>query len=178
MLIDAKSDSWKKFLLTIDAPNVWKKAYTYGVKREFMNKIEITGIELPTREKNTSLDETKVLLTCDYFPTRTGNLNLASEWSKCFKLDFNPDKTIVTRMAIEKRNVYCDAFQQYLDGTPLTTGKQMKYFGFLIYTKFSWKQHLSNISEKCDKLQRELNPISYVTPNCSLSSQDSTNNLP
>ncbi|GFR09880.1 reverse transcriptase domain-containing protein [Trichonephila clavata] len=50
MLTDAKTDSWKKFLLTIDAQNVWKKVYTYGVKREFMKKIEITGIKLPTEE--------------------------------------------------------------------------------------------------------------------------------
>ncbi|GFX08561.1 uncharacterized protein TNCV_4170601 [Trichonephila clavipes] len=45
-------------------------------------------------------------------------LNFASDWSKSFKLDFNPDKTRF--MAIEKRNVCYDAFQLYLDGTPLT----------------------------------------------------------
>ncbi|GFW47803.1 retrovirus-related Pol polyprotein from type-1 retrotransposable element R1 [Trichonephila clavipes] len=45
-------------------------------------------------------------------------LNFASDWSKSFKLEFNPDKTRF--MAIEKRNVCYDAFQLYLDGTPLT----------------------------------------------------------
>ncbi|GFU47392.1 hypothetical protein TNCV_3108891 [Trichonephila clavipes] len=40
MLINAKSESWKKFLLTIDAQNVWKKVYTYGVKKEFMKKLK------------------------------------------------------------------------------------------------------------------------------------------
>ncbi|GFX25156.1 uncharacterized protein TNCV_2753311 [Trichonephila clavipes] len=56
-------------------------------------------------------------------------LNLSSDWSKGLKLDFNPDKTRI--MAIEKRNVCYDAFQQYLDGTPLTMVKQMKYLEVL-----------------------------------------------
>ncbi|GFU30091.1 putative 115 kDa protein in type-1 retrotransposable element R1DM [Trichonephila clavipes] len=88
-------------------------------------------------------------------------LNFASDWSKSFKLDFNPDKTRF--MAIEKRNVCYDAFQLYLDGTPLTMVKQMKYLGVLLDTKFSWKQHLSYISERCDKLQRGLNRIARNT---------------
>ncbi|GFS52360.1 uncharacterized protein TNCV_4850721 [Trichonephila clavipes] len=88
-------------------------------------------------------------------------LNFASDWSKSFKLDFNPDKTRF--MAIEKRNVCYDSFQLYLDGTPLTMAKQMKYLGVLLDTKFSWKQHLSYISEKCDKLQRGLNRIARNT---------------
>ncbi|GFS56017.1 uncharacterized protein TNCV_2564571 [Trichonephila clavipes] len=88
-------------------------------------------------------------------------LNLASVWSKSFKLDFNPDK--IRFMAIEKRNVCYDAFQLYLNGTPLTMVKQMKYVGVLLDTKFSWKQHLSYISEKCDKLQRGLNRIARNT---------------
>ncbi|GFW60517.1 uncharacterized protein TNCV_568651 [Trichonephila clavipes] len=95
-------------------------------------------------------------------------LNLASDWSKSFKLDFNPDKTRF--MAIEKRNVCYDAFQLYLDITPLTMVKQMKYLGVLLDTKFSWKQHLSYISEKCDKLQRGLNRIARNTENLSASS--------
>ncbi|GFT02790.1 uncharacterized protein TNCV_466171 [Trichonephila clavipes] len=66
-------------------------------------------------------------------------------------------------MAIEERNVCFDAFQLYLDGTPLTTVKQMKYLGVLLDAKFSWKQHLSYISEKCDKLQRGLNRIARHT---------------
>ncbi|GFX46884.1 uncharacterized protein TNCV_4040291 [Trichonephila clavipes] len=66
-------------------------------------------------------------------------------------------------MAIEKRNVYYDAFQLYLDGTHLTMVKQMKYLGALLDTKFSWKQLLSYISEKCDKLQRGLNRIARNT---------------
>ncbi|GFT11305.1 putative 115 kDa protein in type-1 retrotransposable element R1DM [Trichonephila clavipes] len=88
-------------------------------------------------------------------------LNFTSDWSKSFKLEFNPDKTRF--MAIEKRNVCYDAFQLYLDGTPLTMVKQMKYLGVLLDTKFSWKQHLSYISEKCDKLQRGLNRIARNT---------------
>ncbi|GFU75372.1 uncharacterized protein TNCV_2941271 [Trichonephila clavipes] len=88
-------------------------------------------------------------------------LNFASDWSKSFKLDFNPDKTRF--MAIEKRNVCYDAFQLYLDGTPLTMVKQMKYLGVLLDTKFSWKKHLSYISQKCDKLQRGLNRIARNT---------------
>ncbi|GFU51706.1 uncharacterized protein TNCV_83321 [Trichonephila clavipes] len=77
-------------------------------------------------------------------------LNLASDWSKSFKLDFNSDKTRFK--ATEKRNVCYNAFQLYLDGTPLTIVMQMKYLGILLDTKFSWKQDLSYISEKCDKL--------------------------
>ncbi|GFV52684.1 uncharacterized protein TNCV_2873551 [Trichonephila clavipes] len=88
-------------------------------------------------------------------------LNFASDWSKSFKLEFNPDKTRF--MAIEKRNVCYDAFQLYLNGTPLTMVKQMKYLGVLLDTKFFWKQHLSYISEKCDKLQRGLNRIARNT---------------
>ncbi|GFX73497.1 uncharacterized protein TNCV_3403081 [Trichonephila clavipes] len=88
-------------------------------------------------------------------------LNLASDCPKGFKLDFNPDKTSI--MAIEKRNVFYDAFQLYLDGTSLTMVKQIKYLGVLLHTEFSWKQHLSYISEKCDKLQRGLNWIAHNT---------------
>ncbi|GFW72093.1 hypothetical protein TNCV_4789801 [Trichonephila clavipes] len=62
-------------------------------------------------------------------------LNFASDWSKSFKLEFNPDKTRF--MAIEKRNVCYDAFQLYIDGTPLSMVKQMKYLGVLLDTKFS-----------------------------------------
>ncbi|GFX29977.1 retrovirus-related Pol polyprotein from type-1 retrotransposable element R1 [Trichonephila clavipes] len=69
MLINAKSESWKKFLLTIDAQNVWKKVYTYGVKKEFMKKIEITGIKLPTGETTTSLDETINAVLQKSFPS-------------------------------------------------------------------------------------------------------------
>ncbi|GFQ86029.1 reverse transcriptase domain-containing protein, partial [Trichonephila clavata] len=69
MLTDAKTDSWKKFLLTIDAQNVWKKVYTYGVKREFMKKIEITGIKLPTEETTSSLDETINAVLQKSFPS-------------------------------------------------------------------------------------------------------------
>ncbi|GFW09188.1 uncharacterized protein TNCV_2101421 [Trichonephila clavipes] len=65
-------------------------------------------------------------------------LNLTSEWSKGFKLDFNPDKIRI--MAIEKRNAFYGAIQLYLDGTPLTMVKQMKYLGVLLNIKFSWKQ--------------------------------------
>ncbi|GFU84488.1 uncharacterized protein TNCV_1567631 [Trichonephila clavipes] len=88
-------------------------------------------------------------------------LNLASDWSKGFKLGFNPDKSRI--MAIEKRSFCYDAFQLYLDGTPLSIVKQMKYLGVLLDAKFSWKQHLSYISEKCDKLQRGLNRIARNT---------------
>ncbi|GFW38356.1 uncharacterized protein TNCV_1332091 [Trichonephila clavipes] len=49
-------------------------------------------------------------------------LNFASDWSKSFKLEFNPDKTRF--MAIENRNVCYVAFQLYLDGTPLTMIKE------------------------------------------------------
>ncbi|GFU89683.1 hypothetical protein TNCV_2265731 [Trichonephila clavipes] len=63
------SVSWKKFLLTIDAQNVWKKVYTYGVKKEFMKKIEITGIKLPTGETTTSLDETINAVLQKSFPS-------------------------------------------------------------------------------------------------------------
>ncbi|GFT16494.1 heterogeneous nuclear ribonucleoprotein U-like protein 1 [Trichonephila clavipes] len=69
MLINAKSESWKKFLLTIDAQNVWEKVYTYGVKKEFMKKIEITGIKLPTGETTTSLDETINAVLQKSFPS-------------------------------------------------------------------------------------------------------------
>ncbi|GFW85044.1 uncharacterized protein TNCV_3247841 [Trichonephila clavipes] len=84
-------------------------------------------------------------------------LNLAFDWSNGFIFDFNPDKTT------EKRNVCYDAFQLYLDGTPLTMVKQMKHLGVLLNTKFSWKQHLSYISQKCDTLQRGLNRIARNT---------------
>ncbi|GFT96440.1 uncharacterized protein TNCV_5021661 [Trichonephila clavipes] len=69
MLINAKSESWRKFLLTIDAQNVWKKVYTYGVKKEFMKTIEITGIKLPTGETTTSLDETINAVLQKSFPS-------------------------------------------------------------------------------------------------------------
>ncbi|GFX18019.1 retrovirus-related Pol polyprotein from type-1 retrotransposable element R1 [Trichonephila clavipes] len=69
MLINAKSESWKKFLLTIDAQNVWKKVYTYGVKKEFMKKIEITGNNLPTGETTISLDETINAVLQKSFPS-------------------------------------------------------------------------------------------------------------
>ncbi|GFU52807.1 putative 115 kDa protein in type-1 retrotransposable element R1DM [Trichonephila clavipes] len=95
------------------------------------------------------------------FPHAQKALNLAFDWSKSFKFDFNSDKTRFR--ATEKRNVCYDAFQLYLDGTPSTMVKQMKYLGVLLDTKFSWKQHLSYISEKCDKLQRGLNRIARNT---------------
>ncbi|GFW29089.1 reverse transcriptase domain-containing protein [Trichonephila clavipes] len=69
MLINAKSESRKKFLLTIDAQNVWKKVYTYGVKKEFMKKIEMTGIKVPKGETTTSLDETINAVLQKSFPS-------------------------------------------------------------------------------------------------------------
>ncbi|GFT42480.1 hypothetical protein TNCV_1787451 [Trichonephila clavipes] len=245
MLINAKSESWKKFLLTIDAQNVWKKIYTYGVKKDFMKKIEITGVKLPTGETTTSLDETMNVVLQKSFPsdseendnnfqkeyrhaTRTAYtsffdpsfsyndinlmvsmlnlnkppewpkcnwvrllqsaalkgvalkdqclylifwniiindllfklnnlvcceiiafsddilvcsqgkdlpatflhaqeaLNLVSDWSKGFNLDFNPDKTRI--MAFGKQNVCYDAFHLYLNGTLLPMGKSLCFF--------------------------------------------------
>ncbi|GFU57208.1 uncharacterized protein TNCV_4887081 [Trichonephila clavipes] len=41
--------------------------------------------------------------------------------------------------------------------------KQIRYLGVLLDTKFSWKQHLNYISEKCDKLQRGLKQIARNT---------------
>ncbi|GFQ71035.1 reverse transcriptase domain-containing protein [Trichonephila clavata] len=84
MLTDAKTDSWKKFLLTIDAQNVWKKVYTYGVKREFMKKIEITGIKLPTDETTSSLDETINAVLQKSFPSdsEANNNNFQKDYRK------------------------------------------------------------------------------------------------
>ncbi|GFX06495.1 RNase H domain-containing protein [Trichonephila clavipes] len=39
----------------------------------------------------------------------------------------------------------------------------MKHLGVLLDTKFSWKQHISYISEKCDRLQRGLNRVARNT---------------
>lgn len=88
-------------------------------------------------------------------------LNFASDWSKSFKLDFNPDKTKV--MCVEKRNGVYDAFQLFLDGTPLTVVKHMKYLGVFLESKFSWKRHLTYVSEKCDNLQRGLSRVARNT---------------
>ncbi|XP_035205501.1 uncharacterized protein LOC118180529, partial [Stegodyphus dumicola] len=68
-LADAKSQSWKTFLSTIDVHNVWKKIYTYGVKRDFMKKIEITGICLSTGETTNSLEETITAVLQKSFPS-------------------------------------------------------------------------------------------------------------
>ncbi|GFX42908.1 putative 115 kDa protein in type-1 retrotransposable element R1DM [Trichonephila clavipes] len=279
MLINAKSESWKKFLLTIDAQNVWKKVYTiswylrrgdffssdqYGftphksteddllrlneiIKRgkkkhlhsilisldikgafdnawwpcilnllkkaeipinifslvaDFLNdrvaKMQLGSMsairclergclpgsvsgpifwniiihDLLSKLNNLACCEIIAfaddILVCsqgrdlsETFLHAQEALNFASDWLKSFKLEFNLDKTRF--MAIEKRNVCYEAFQLYLDGTPLTMVKQMKYLGVLLDTKFSWKQHLSYISEKCDKLQRGLNRIARNT---------------
>ncbi|GFW03397.1 reverse transcriptase domain-containing protein [Trichonephila clavipes] len=67
MLINAKSESWKKFLLTVDAQNVWKKVNTHGIKKEFTKKL--TGIKLPTGETTTSLDETINAMLQKSFPS-------------------------------------------------------------------------------------------------------------
>ncbi|GFS52364.1 uncharacterized protein TNCV_4850761 [Trichonephila clavipes] len=69
MLINAKSESWKKFILTIDAQNVWKKVYRHGVKKKFMKKIEVTGIKLPTGVSTTSLDEIMNAVLQKSFPS-------------------------------------------------------------------------------------------------------------
>ncbi|XP_035233312.1 uncharacterized protein LOC118205132 [Stegodyphus dumicola] len=68
-LADAKSQSWKTFLSTIDVHSVWKKIYTYGVKRGFMKKIEITGICLFTGETTNSLEETITAVLQKSFPS-------------------------------------------------------------------------------------------------------------
>ncbi|XP_035231181.1 uncharacterized protein LOC118203047 [Stegodyphus dumicola] len=68
-LADAKSQSWETFLSTIDVHNVWKKIYTYGVIRDFMKKIEITGICLSTGETTNSLEETITAVLQKSFPS-------------------------------------------------------------------------------------------------------------
>ncbi|GFU14791.1 retrovirus-related Pol polyprotein from type-1 retrotransposable element R1 [Trichonephila clavipes] len=259
MLINAKSESWKKFLLTIDAQNVWKKksfpsdseekdnifqkdyrhaartaypsffdpSFSYDEVNTMVSMLKLNKSPGPDSISNEiikqfhlafpsflhklfnvclglgifpriwklaqvilipKVNEFRVphldnlrcisllpalafaddILVCsqgrdisETFLHAQEALNFASDWSKSFKLEFNPDKTRF--MAIEKRNVCYDAFQLYLDGTPLTMVKQMKYLGVLLDTKFSWKQHLSYISEKCDKLQRGLNRIARNT---------------
>lgn len=69
MLTNAKSDSWKHFLSTIDVHNVWKKVYTHGVKKDFMRKLEISGIVLPTGRSTTSSSETVVAVLEKAFPS-------------------------------------------------------------------------------------------------------------
>ncbi|GFV89124.1 retrovirus-related Pol polyprotein from type-1 retrotransposable element R1 [Trichonephila clavipes] len=88
-------------------------------------------------------------------------LNFASDWSKSFKLEFNPYKTRF--MATEKRNVCCDAFQLYLDGTPFTMVKQMKYLGVLLDTKFSWKEECHHYTVQfSDKSTEDFPVICYT----------------
>ncbi|GFW62881.1 uncharacterized protein TNCV_4452301 [Trichonephila clavipes] len=211
MLINAKSESWKKFLLTIDAQNVWKKIYTiswylrrgdflsndqYGftphkstedallrlneiVKRgkkkhlhSILISLDIKGAfdnawwpcilnllkkaEIPInifsldvdflndRVAKMQLAFADDILVCsqgrdlsETFLHAQEALNFASDWSKSFKLEFNPDKTRF--MAIEKRNVCYDAFQLYLDGTPLT---MQGIEPFILYGSRVWGEAL------------------------------------
>ncbi|GFQ67778.1 hypothetical protein TNCT_81971 [Trichonephila clavata] len=60
MLIDAKSDSWKKFFLTIDAQNVWKKErLKEGVSEKNLKDI---GEEITVDSGRTMLIEKKDIL--------------------------------------------------------------------------------------------------------------------
>ena len=58
MLVDAKNESGKKFLSGIKNFDLWKKLYTYGVKENFMKRIEVTGLQLQSGNCISSLEET------------------------------------------------------------------------------------------------------------------------
>ena len=68
MLVDAKNESWKKFLSGINNLDVWKKLYTYGVKENFMKRIEITGLQLQSGNCTSSLEETIDVILDKAFP--------------------------------------------------------------------------------------------------------------
>ncbi|GFT06712.1 uncharacterized protein TNCV_1852391 [Trichonephila clavipes] len=72
-------------------------------------------------------------------------LNLASDWSKSFKLDLNSDKTRFR--TTEKRNVCYDAFQLYLDGTLSTMGNTN-----FLDLKTVGGQELETFRQACEKL--------------------------
>ncbi|KFM65430.1 Hypothetical protein in type-1 retrotransposable element R1DM, partial [Stegodyphus mimosarum] len=57
-LQDAKLNSWREFLMSINERNVWKKIYTNGIKQNFMKGIEVSGIYLPSGNCTKPLEET------------------------------------------------------------------------------------------------------------------------
>ncbi|GFX04638.1 uncharacterized protein TNCV_2773691 [Trichonephila clavipes] len=194
MLINAKSESWKKFLLTIDAQNlptgetttsldetinavlqksfpsdseekdnIFQKDYRHATRTAYPSFFDPsfsydevnTMVSMLKLNKSPGPDSISneiikqfhlafpsflhklfnVCLNLGIFPQiwklAQEALNFASDWSKSFKLDFNPDKTRF--LAAEKRNVCYDAFQLYLDGTPLTMGKSLCFFSISNY---------------------------------------------
>lgn len=76
-------------------------------------------------------------------------LNYALEWSRLFKLEFNPSKTKV--MMIYKKTRTVESIDLTLGNVPIEEVQQMRYLGIIVDNKLQWKQHITYVSNKVEK---------------------------
>ncbi|XP_055931941.1 uncharacterized protein LOC129962227 [Argiope bruennichi] len=77
-------------------------------------------------------------------------LDFVSDWAKNHKLEFNAIKSKV--MVLERRENHVRNNNLTLNGIPLCYVKELKYLGIVLDSKFSWKQHILHLSNKCEKI--------------------------
>jgi hypothetical protein len=74
-----------------------------------------------------------------------------SSWAKANKIHFNEKKSEVMLLSRRKRKER-KVLEIYLNNRPLAQVFSLKYLGIILDSKFSFREHIDYINEKCSKL--------------------------
>ena len=72
-------------------------------------------------------------------------------WSKRNKISFNKEKSCVMLVTRRKRREQKE-IKIYLKNEPLKQVSKIKYLGIILDEKFTFKEHINNVAEKCTKM--------------------------
>jgi hypothetical protein len=78
-------------------------------------------------------------------------LKKVSMWAKDNKVRFNDQKSKVMLMTRRKRKDRMD-LEVYLNNKHIRQVKTMKYLGIIIDNKLTFREHITNVTEKCRKI--------------------------
>ncbi|GFV01624.1 putative 115 kDa protein in type-1 retrotransposable element R1DM [Trichonephila clavipes] len=110
-------------------------------------------------------DDVLLIFQCKHFQDvctlSQSILNNIFDWSELYKLEFNPLKTKV--MKIYKKSTVDQRINLQLGGLIIEEVQKIKYFGIIVDNKMQWKEHISYVSCKSEKILLGLLRISNNT---------------
>jgi hypothetical protein len=91
-----------------------------------------------------------------------GELSKITTWSKSKKTKFNEEKSKVMLISRRKRKE-SRALNVYLNNKKLKQVTTMKYLGIIMDHKFTFKEHITYVTQRCSKLIHELSRAARVS---------------
>ncbi|GFS56900.1 transposon Tf2-9 polyprotein [Nephila pilipes] len=166
-LDESKANSWKSFLADITVQNVWKKIYTHGVKTNFTKRLEISGIEVSSGHFTSSFEDTIDAILRKSFPRDPNSQDnsqhrvLRSEADLVYESDDDiPFSRTEIDCVIDNLN---QRINLKLGGVTIEEVHKIKYLGIIVDNKMQWKEHISYVSSKSEKILLGLLIISHNT---------------